>query len=160
MHDGDVAGEQVGELRQEQRRAQIVHQLFIEEAGRQVAFRGRVEDRNIDCDVALAATGGDDHVHPREDFLVTLDAGGVQRKARGISTDALPQLHLPWSPFFGICASKLTGASGCTMYGAKRVSSTLTRLAFSASQCASSPSPSDDTMPMPVIQTSFAWLIA
>src|SRR3954467_5849254 len=27
---------------------------------------------------------------------------------------------------------------------------------FSASQCASSPSPSEETMPMPVIQTSFA----
>src|SRR5258708_7014694 len=30
------------------------------------------------------------------------------------------------------------------------------RLALSASQCASSPSPSEDTMPMPVIQTSLA----
>src|SRR5882762_5478600 len=29
------------------------------------------------------------------------------------------------------------------------------RRALSASQCASSPSPSDDTMPIPVIQTSF-----
>src|SRR5438045_4165253 len=32
----------------------------------------------------------------------------------------------------------------------------LMRPAFSASQCESSPSPSEDTMPMPVIQTSFA----
>src|SRR4051812_41553741 len=32
----------------------------------------------------------------------------------------------------------------------------LMRLAFSASQCASRPSPSEDTMPMPVIQTSLA----
>src|ERR1700716_4093587 len=61
-----------------------------------------------------------------------------------------------WSPFFGIWASKETGASGWTMYGAKRCSSELTRFWFSASQCASSPSPSEDTMPMPVIQTSFA----
>src|ERR1700676_3011831 len=30
------------------------------------------------------------------------------------------------------------------------------RLALSASQCASSPSPSEDTMPVPVIQTSLA----
>src|SRR5688500_372910 len=30
------------------------------------------------------------------------------------------------------------------------------RFWFSASQCASSPSPSEDTMPMPVIQTSLA----
>src|SRR5438045_867686 len=42
------------------------------------------------------------------------------------------------------------------MYGAKRLSSTLMRLAFSASQWASSPSPSEETMPMPVIHTSFA----
>src|SRR6266481_2644289 len=41
------------------------------------------------------------------------------------------------------------------MYGAKRLSSILTRFALSASQCASSPSPSEDTMPIPVIQTSF-----
>src|ERR1019366_3644634 len=40
------------------------------------------------------------------------------------------------------------------MYGAKRFSSTLMRCAFSASQCASSPSPSDVAMPMPVIQAS------
>src|SRR5882757_5709106 len=40
------------------------------------------------------------------------------------------------------------------MYGAKRASSTLTRCALSASQCASSPSPSDVAIPMPVIQTS------
>src|SRR5438093_9524035 len=32
----------------------------------------------------------------------------------------------------------------------------LTFLAFSASQCASSPSPSEETIPMPVIQTSLA----
>src|SRR3954447_23210941 len=59
-----------------------------------------------------------------------------------------------WSPFFGIWASKETGASGWTMYGAKRCSSELMRFWFSASQCASSPSPSEETMPMPVIQTS------
>src|SRR3954470_3836451 len=41
------------------------------------------------------------------------------------------------------------------MWGAKRLSSMLMRFALSASQCASSPSPSEDTMPMPVIQTSF-----
>src|ERR1700716_576396 len=61
-----------------------------------------------------------------------------------------------WSPFFGIWASKETGASGWTMYGAKRCSSELTRFWSSASQCASSPSPSEDTMPMPVIQTSLS----
>ena len=33
VHDGDVAGQQVGELRQKQRRPQIVHQPFVEKAG-------------------------------------------------------------------------------------------------------------------------------
>src|ERR1700682_2760640 len=59
-----------------------------------------------------------------------------------------------WSPFFGICASKFTGASGWTMYGAKVFSSTLTRRSLSAFQFASSPSPSEVARPMPVIQTS------
>src|SRR6266581_2238097 len=40
------------------------------------------------------------------------------------------------------------------MYGAKPFSSTLTRRALSASQLASSPSPSEVARPMPVIQTS------
>src|SRR5229473_4207680 len=59
-----------------------------------------------------------------------------------------------WSPFLGICVSKFTGARGWTMYGAKPFSSTLMRRALSASQCASSPSPSEVARPMPVIQTS------
>src|ERR1700730_17204599 len=59
-----------------------------------------------------------------------------------------------WSPFFGICASKFTGASGWTMDGAKVFSSTLTRRSLSAFQFASSPSPSEVARPMPVIQTS------
>src|SRR5260370_7778134 len=50
--------------------------------------------------------------------------------------------------------SKFTGARGWTMYGAKPFSSTLMRRALSASQFASSPSPSEVARPMPVIQTS------
>src|SRR5215471_1997443 len=59
-----------------------------------------------------------------------------------------------WSPFFGICLSKSIAASGCTTNGAND-SASITRL-FSAKpcQCASSPSPRHDTMPMPVIQAS------
>src|SRR5271154_1183100 len=40
------------------------------------------------------------------------------------------------------------------MYGAKPFTSTLIRRAWSASQCASSPSPSEVARPIPVIQTS------
>src|SRR3984957_4491551 len=59
-----------------------------------------------------------------------------------------------WSPFFGICLSKSIGASGWTMNGAKR-SVSMARL-FSAKpcQCGSSPSPRQETMPMPVIQAA------
>ena len=40
VHDRDVAGEQVGELRQEQRRAQVVHQPLVEEGLRLVRACG------------------------------------------------------------------------------------------------------------------------
>ena len=94
MHDGDVAGEQVGELRQEQRRPQIVHQPFVEKARMRIAPGVGVQDRCVDREVALAAAGGDDHVHPAEDFLVALDAGRIQRQPGGIGADALPGFHL------------------------------------------------------------------
>ena len=64
MDDRDIAGEQIGELRQEQRRPQIVHQPFVEKAGRRIALCGGVQDGDIDREIALAAAGGDDHVHP------------------------------------------------------------------------------------------------
>src|SRR5258708_3491387 len=59
-----------------------------------------------------------------------------------------------WSPFFGICKSKLSGASEWTIRGAKLVRFGCGRPEFSASQWASGPSPRHDTMPMPVIQAS------
>ena len=94
VDDGDVAGEQVGELGQEQRRPQIVHQPLVEKPGSRIALGVGVQDRQIDRDVAFAAAGGNDHVHPAEDFLVALDAGGIERQPGGIGADALPRLHL------------------------------------------------------------------
>ena len=94
VNDGDIAGEQIGELRQEQRRPQIVHQPFVEKAGARIALRVGVQDRHVDRDVALAAAGRDDHVHAAEDFLVAFDAGRIQRQPGGIGADALPRLHL------------------------------------------------------------------
>ena len=44
VHDGDVAGEQVRKLRQEQRRAQIVHQPLIEKAGSGVTLRFQIQN--------------------------------------------------------------------------------------------------------------------
>src|SRR5262249_19612235 len=56
------------------------------------------------------------------------------------------------SPFFGICLSRSRRTSGCTRKGAKVSASTCTRRSQSPCQCASAPSPRQDTMPMPVIQ--------
>ncbi len=94
MDDSDVAGQKVGELRQKQRRAQIVHQPFVEEAGRGVSLSLGIQNRAVDGEITLAATGGDDHVHLRQDLAVALDAGRVERKACGIGADALPRFHL------------------------------------------------------------------
>ena len=96
VHDRDIAGEQVGELRQEQRRPQVAHQPFVEEGVRVLgAAAVPRQDGGVDRDVALAAAGRDDHVRAREEFGVALDAGGVERKAGRIGADALPRLHLP-----------------------------------------------------------------
>src|SRR5665213_3264469 len=61
-----------------------------------------------------------------------------------------------WSPFLGICASKLMAASGCTTKGANIVVSAAGWPAISFCQCACGPSPRQEMMPMPVIQASRA----
>src|SRR5258708_511135 len=48
----------------------------------------------VDGEIAFAAAGGDDHVHPPEDFLVALDAGAIQREPGGVGADPLPGFHL------------------------------------------------------------------
>src|SRR5450756_1306760 len=58
--------------------------------------------------------------------------------------------------FLGICPSKLIGASGCTMNGAKVAVSAPGCASISFCQCACDPSPRHETMPTPVIQASRA----
>ena len=58
------------------------------------ALRHAAQDRAVDGKVALAAAGGDDHVHVRENVGLAFDAGRIERKAGGIGADALPGLHL------------------------------------------------------------------
>jgi hypothetical protein len=53
-----------------------------------------VRCRFVHREIALAAAGSDDHVHPRQDVLVALDAGRIQRKAGGVGADTLPGFHL------------------------------------------------------------------
>src|ERR1700720_1699114 len=61
-----------------------------------------------------------------------------------------------WSPFLGICLSKSTGPIGCTTYGAIAFASAPGLPSISRCQWASGPSPSEERMPMPVIQASRA----
>ena len=59
-----------------------------------------------------------------------------------------------WSPFFGICGVEVERRERMHDVGRKALVIDVDAPGLSASQCASSPSPSEETMPMPVIQTS------
>ena len=94
MHQRDIAGEEIGQLRQKQRRAQVAHQPFVEKNVRAIGFAYAGEDRIVGGDVALAAAGGDDHVGAVEQIRLAGNAGVAERQARRIGAGALPQLHL------------------------------------------------------------------
>ncbi len=94
MHDRDVAGEQIGQLREEEGGAQAVHQLFVD-VGLGVAGLGRAaQHRAVDREVALTAASGDDHVDVREHVGVAFDPGALERETGGVGADALPSFHL------------------------------------------------------------------
>ena len=92
VDDRDVAGDEVGELRQEERRAEVVGQALVEERRlRRRRVREALEDGRVGRHVALAAVGGDDHVGVAEDVEVAGDAGVVEREARGVGAEPLPR---------------------------------------------------------------------
>lgn len=95
VHDGDVAGEKVGKLRQKQRRAQLRRQLLVQEPFAVVALQRLVDDERVDIDVALAAAGRDDHVHAAAGFETVLETSVVERQAGSENAETLPVLHLP-----------------------------------------------------------------
>ena len=64
-------------------------------------MRFQIQNVAVHREIAFAAAGGDDHVHPPQDFLVALDAGGIQRQPGGIGPDALPGFHLALVALFG-----------------------------------------------------------
>ena len=99
MHDGDVAGEQVGKLRQEQGRAQIAHQPFVEERPALGDLAQPGQDRTVGGSIAFAAGGGDDHVGHVEQVRFSGKAGIAERQTRGIYAGPLPHLHLPLVAF-------------------------------------------------------------
>ena len=95
MDDRDIAGEQVGELRQKQRRPQIVHQPFVEEGRRGVALARRRSGSRMSTAMSRSPPPAATimSVRPRISG-VALDAGGIQRQPGGIGADALPGFHL------------------------------------------------------------------
>ncbi len=95
VDDRDVAGEQVGKLRQKQRRPQFGGQFLVEQHVAVVAAFGRGENVGVDRLVALAAAGSHHHVHGRAEIVIALDAGVVQRHAGGVGAEPLPGFHLP-----------------------------------------------------------------
>ena len=94
MDNRDVAGEQIGELRQEQRRPQVAHEPLVEKGVRVGGFALVAQDCSVDRDIALAAAGGHNHVHARKQLAIAFDAGVCQRQPSGIGADPLPRLHL------------------------------------------------------------------
>ena len=94
VHDRDVAGREVGELRQEQGRPDIAEEALVQVG----AGIGRVsepgQDLAVDRVVALAAAGGDDHLGLGLAGRVVLEAGRVEREAGRVAAEALPRLHL------------------------------------------------------------------
>ena len=94
VHERDIAGEQIGQLRQKQRRAQIAHQALVEKNVRAIGLAHAGEDRIVGGDIALAAAGGDDHVGVVEQIRLAGNSGVAERQTRRIGAGALPQLHL------------------------------------------------------------------
>ena len=80
---------------EEQRRSQLGLQFLVEHDLAVVALQALVDDHRIDGDIALAATGGDDHVHRAAKLGIVLQPGIVERKTGGENAEALPVFHLP-----------------------------------------------------------------
>ncbi len=94
VHDGDIAGHQVGKLGEKQRRAQFRRQLFVQQLFAVVALQSLVNDQRIDIDVALAAAGSNDHIHGGAGFGIFLQAGIIKCKTGGKNAETLPVFHL------------------------------------------------------------------
>ena len=91
-------------------------------------------------------------------FFIALDASIIKRQPGGIGADALPVFHLAQIAALGDLFGEINLANG--MNGVRRegffIDNGLWIIGGQACQCASNPSPSEETRPMPVIQTSFS----
>jgi hypothetical protein len=94
MDQRNIAGKQVGQLRQKQSRAQITHQALVKKGAGLVGFADTGKNCIIGCNVAFAAARRDDHVGAVKQFGVAGNAGVAQCQAGGIGAGALPEFHL------------------------------------------------------------------
>ena len=94
VDDGDVAGQQVRQLGQEQRRAQVVLEPLVQVGARIGGLPQARQDRAIDRVVALAAARRHDEVERLLEGGLVLHAGGVEGQPRGVDAEPLPRLHL------------------------------------------------------------------
>ena len=95
MHQRDIAGQQIRQLCQEQRGAEIAEQMLVQVSVGIGAFGYARHDGLIGGVIALPPAGRHDHVHPAQQLGVAFDAGMIQRGAGGVGAVALPWLHLP-----------------------------------------------------------------
>ena len=157
VDDRDIAGEQVGELRQEQRRPELRRQLLVEQDAEVGASERSGEDRGVYGFVALAAGRRHHHVHGRAQRVIALHARIVERQARAhrcraAATSPSGAGRRAWG---SAGPSRFPEADGPCR--GRTASSSMTGCwpaAVSFCQCASLPSPSEETRPMPVMTTS------
>ena len=155
VHDRNVAGEQVGELRQEQRRPQVAHQPFVEE-GAGIGGLG--------LPVRIVPSTATSRSPPpaatimsmrAEQLGVALDAGVREREPGRIGADPLPRLHLALVALLRDLLVEIERRERMDEIGREGLGIDLDRrLARGLANARRAPSPRQETMPMPVIQAS------
>ena len=93
MHDGDVSGEHVGELRQKQCRAKVAHQLIVQQTSPVRCSSTLVQKLAVEGDITLAACCHDEKIGVREHARIPLDAGALERQSSSVGSDTLPGVH-------------------------------------------------------------------
>jgi hypothetical protein len=115
VHDGDVAGEQVGKLREEERRAQFGGQLLVEQHVAVVARRRGFEDLGVDVASSrspppAATTMSID----AQSASSVLSPASSSARPGAIGAEPLPGFHLALVAALGDLQVPVDLGSGCT----------------------------------------------
>ncbi len=115
MDDRDIAGEQVGKLRQEERRAKLCLQLLDQEFLTVVALQRLVDDQLSTAMSRSPPPAGDDQVHGPAGVRIVLHAGIVVSARPAAKTPRRCQFSIwRWSPRLAICCDQSISGSLCT----------------------------------------------